>query len=97
MRLRFRLERSSMGQDWVALGYFASPPNPGAQGYVGQPHERMRIACDDAVTELWEWTQRVPVNPADLACTDYVPGWKLLWRKDTPTPSTEELAHYFVG
>ena len=97
MRLRYRLERSILGQDWTVLGYYPFPVGPGAQGFAGQAHERMRVVCDQTVTELWEWSERVPVNPADYTCTDFVPGWKLLWRKDAPAPGADELAHFFQG
>ena len=97
MRLRFVLQRSVRGEDWVDLGTYPSPPNPNAAGYVSSTFDRMRVVCDGVAVELWEWVDRVPVNPGDLACTDYCAGWKLLWRKNAPAPSADELAHYYVG
>ena len=97
MRLRFAVERSVLGQDWVALGTFPSPPNPNQMGYVSQMTDRIRVVCEGEPVEEWEWVERVPVNPGDLACTDYCAGWKLLWRKNAPAPCADELAHYYVG
>jgi hypothetical protein len=54
MRLRFAVERSVRGQDWVALGTFPSPPNPNQMGYVSSLADRVRVVCDGEPVELWE-------------------------------------------
>lgn len=100
---RYRLERNrDYGDKWEPLTVSGSPFYPRERGFVGQRGERLRWRCLEAKTkqwgtvELWEWVERVPVNPGDLQCSDFVAGWKLIERKDPPTPSADELSHFFT-
>lgn len=80
----------------MLLMLFPSPPHPGSVGLVGRKGERVRVMCDGNVIEVWEWVERIPLNPADLQCTDFVQGWKLMRRENSPVPSADELAHFSV-
>lgn len=46
--------------------------------------------------ELWEWAERIPLNPGDLQCTDFTAGWRLIHREASPVESADELAHFFI-
>lgn len=93
----YRLERSRYkGGEWVLLSVSRSPSSPASLGLIGQPQERVRWVCDGVSVELWEWSSRIPLNPGDLQCTDFVAGWKLIERRSSPVPSADELAHFYV-
>ncbi len=102
MVLRFRLERNAdMEGGWTFLLPSASPVHPSSLGLTGKAGERLRwryqtLGQQGETVEVWQWSERVPVNPGDLQCTDFVAGWKLIDRKPMPTPSSDELSHFFV-
>ena len=113
MTLRYRLERrlaqpaasfldlyeEATPPEWHVLGYYDSRPHPKPSGLVGSSYdgEQVRVMCDGMMVDLYQWSERIAVNPADLACTDFRPGWQLIERKDSPTPSADELAHFFMA
>lgn len=101
--LNYRLERNRSGGAWDTLMVWSSPSHPGSLGLIGQKSERVRWQCKDSANgqwvtvEVWEWSERVPLNPADIQCTDFIAGWKLVDRGRPPTPSADELAHFYLA
>jgi hypothetical protein len=97
--MRYRLDREMRG-DWVTIFQSPAPRCPAEIGLRGMERERVRWVCRapdrDETVEVWQWSDRVPLNPADIQCTDFVPGWKLLERKASPVPSADELGVLYM-
>jgi hypothetical protein len=85
--------------EWALITVANARPHPASIGMVGSEYgERVRVVADSLrVVDIYEWVPRVPLNPADIHCTDFTPGWKLVKRDNPPTPSADELAHFFTA
>ena len=95
MAMRYLLERTNAGGDWDVMVVAPSRPNPAAFGLVGSPSGLVRVRCDDQVVEVWQWSEQVPLNPADLDCQVFGEGWKLIESNPAPAPHPDELNTFF--
>jgi hypothetical protein len=85
------------GEDWRIIASAESERHPQSFGLVGSRYgEQVRVTTKGVTVALYEWAPTVPVNPGDIQCTDFLPGWKLVRRQAGPVPSGDELAHFFV-
>jgi hypothetical protein len=82
--------------EWVTVALFESHRHPNALGMRGANYgDQVRVMRNDTLVDVYEWTARVPLNPGDISCTDFEPGWRLIKRENTPVPTSDELAHFF--
>ena len=95
MAMRYTLERTNCGGDWSVVAVAPSRPNPSAHGLVGSPTGLARVRCEDQVVEVWQWSEHVPLNPADPDCKQFIAGWTSVERKPAPDPHPGELSPFF--
>ena len=95
MAMRYLLERTNGGGDWDVVAVAPSRPSPSAIGLRGSPSGLVRVKCDKQVIEVWQWSDNVPRNPADLDCQEFGEGWKLIESNPAPAPHPDELSNFF--
>jgi hypothetical protein len=82
---------------WITVSFHDSRVHPNAMGLRGGHYgDQVRVLKDGVVFDVYEWFPRMPVNPGDLACTDFEPGWKIVNRHNGPAlPDSDELAFFY--